>query len=163
MVANTAKVGITSAERDAIAANTAKHSVELLFDVHTGWNGQSVDSSGNHIVDFSTEESPTSAFDLTANDYVISQSGNYYLMTTLSYGNGNDVGDGVILTFCVNGVMTGEMRRVVEPGKALTTQVATISGSLTLSQGDRISVCLQGVDDSTFNISYSSFSGFALQ
>ncbi|NEP67387.1 MAG: hypothetical protein F6K64_18760 [Moorea sp. SIO3A2] len=92
------------------------------------------------------------------------RSGYYFFAATLQFSGGNGQGDGVIVGIYNNGDSNDNNTTiiVVEPGLIKNSTAQSITAMMKLDPKDRVDVRLEGVDKSTFTVSYSSFMGFLI-
>ena len=143
---------------DGVTATRYQFSADKKFD------GQTIKSSGTHVIDFVERNDPYKVFDDKSNAFIAPTSGYYFFATTLQFSGGNGQGDGVIVGIYKNGKNDDNNTTiiVVEPGLIKNSTAQSITAMMKLDPKDRVDVRLEGVDKSTFSVSYSSFMGFLI-
>ena len=161
-----------------ISCGFAAETTERAYaNVNTRAEGQQIDgeklnadkpgSGAMVVVKFKepTHRSDSIEWDEKKHAYVVQADGVYQLTATLSIGGGNEVGDGVIFGFSVNGEspwpaeagLSDRNVLVLSPAEYKTVTPVTLTTLLRIKKGDTVQAVLAGIDNATFHLSYSSF------
>ncbi|NEP25094.1 DUF6519 domain-containing protein [Moorena sp. SIO3I6] len=134
------------------------------FSADRKFDGQNIKSSGTHVIEFVERNDPYKVFDDKSNAFIAPTSGYYFFAATLQFSGGNGNSDGVIMGIYKNGKTDDNNTTiiVIEPGLIKNSTAQSITAMMKLDPKDSVDVRLEGVDKSTFSVSYSSFMGFLI-
>jgi hypothetical protein len=139
----------------------------VYINANSSANGQSISrSSFTQVINMTqvTAASQEGLFDKNLSAFIAPTAGMYRVTGGTVIAGGNQQGDGVIFGFSVNQQnpwppvnpdLSTTNVFVIQPGFFTTGSAQTVNALLQLNVGDTVQFALQGVDNSTFDLSYS--------